>query len=200
MGEIEQLLGIVENRLLKGASARAAEALGSSPAAKTNAQAKGNGVDPADRVTDPSQTGPGFIEMLGSDELVSPPTAESRQDFRVIKREGDTLVLSPKFPPTAEGSERVEDSAMVLLAGYDQSGEVPITGSRLLKSLKRTGYNLERVDRSVEALERRGLVLTEGYRRARRYRLSEAGRAEAKKLETELARIAGQPTTSGAMA
>ena len=89
---------------------------------------------------------------------------------------------------------------MVLLGGYDKDGDVPITGSRLLKSLKLTGYNLERVDRSLETLEQRGLVLTEGIRRGRRYRLSESGRAEARKLVSELAAVAGQSGARGAMA
>src|SRR5207249_3696858 len=93
------------------------------------------------------------------------------------------------------GSERFEAAAMVLLAGYDQSGDVPITGSRLLKSMKLTGYNLDRVDRALDTLERKGLILTEGVRRGRRYRLSESGRAEAKKLAQELAAVAG--TTAG---
>jgi hypothetical protein len=200
VGEIEQLLGIVENRLLKGAPARAADALGTFPAAKMNAHAKENDVDAGERVTDLFQMEPGFIGMLGSAESAALSTAVSPEYFHVIKREGDTLVLSPKFPPKPEGSDRVEDAAMVILGGYDKDGDVPITGSRLLKSLKLTGYNLERVDRSLETLEKRGLVLTEGIRRGRRYRLSEAGRAEARKLATELAGIAGQPSTTGAPA
>jgi len=199
VGEIEQLLGIVENRLFKGASARAADALGTSPASKANVQATGNGLNSGEQVNDLFQMGPGLIELPDNAGSAAPPT-ELREDFHVIKREGDTLVLSPKFPPKPEGSDRVADAAMVLLGGYDKDGDVPITGSRLLKSLKLTGYNLERVDRSLETLEQRGLVLTEGIRRGRRYRLSESGRAEARKLVSELAAVAGQSGARGAMA
>jgi len=134
-----------------------------------------------------------LFDILGAQRNSPAPSdsAERREIFRVLKREGDTYVLSPKFPPSADGSERFEAAAMVLLAGYDQSGDVPITGSRLLKSMKLTGYNLERVDRALDSLEQRGLILTEGVRRGRRYRLSESGRAEARKLAQELASLTG---------
>jgi len=140
---------------------------------------------------------PSILDMLGTRGGASAPSesAEAREIFRVLKREGDTYVLSPKFPPSQDGSERFEAAAMVLLGGYDLSGDVPVTGSRLLKSLKLTGYNLERVDRALESLERQGLILTEGVRRGRRYRLSESGRAEARKLAQELATLAGKPTS-----
>jgi hypothetical protein len=121
--------------------------------------------------------------------------AFGREDdvFRLIVRsDGDTLVLSPKFPPNADGSDRVDSAAMVLLGAYDKKNQVPITGSLLLKSLRRTGYAVDRADRQMEPLEQKGLVLPEGVRRGRKYRLSESGRAEARRLAQELASVTGQ--------
>lgn len=138
-------------------------------------------------------------ESEGGERLLGEPAsavdAFGREDdaFRlIVKSDGDTLVLSPKFPPNADGSDRADSAAMVLLGAYDAKNRVPITGSLLLKSLRRTGYAVDRADRQMEPLEQKGLVLPEGVRRGRKYRLSESGRAEARRLAQELASVTGQ--------
>jgi len=110
----------------------------------------------------------------------------------VTKRDGDVYVLSPKFPPKADGGERVEDAVMVLLGAFDAAGEGSVTGYYLVMALRKTGYSMSRVDKTVESLEQRGLVLVSGTRRGRAYSLSESGRAEARKLASELAAQAGK--------
>jgi hypothetical protein len=107
----------------------------------------------------------------------------------VTKMQGDALVLTAKFPPSIEGDERLEDAAMVILAAYGQRGEAPVTGSRLLKSLRSTGIPMDRVDRPLENLRQKGFILVSGARRGRTYGLSVAGDTAARKLAAELAAL-----------
>jgi len=143
----------------------------------------------------PSSAIGGFIAQGGVAEGGTPVAAGmSTSISRVVKRDKEIYMLSPKFPSGPSG-DRSGDAALILLAAYDQNNETPVTGSRLLKSLKNTGYSLERVDKILEPLG--GLVLTEGIRRGRRYGLSEAGRAQAQKLAEELLALKGQPMQPG---
>jgi hypothetical protein len=114
----------------------------------------------------------------------------------VTKMQGDTLVLTAKFPPGIEGDERLEDAAMVILAAYGQRGEAPVTGSRLLKSLRSTGIPMDRVDRPLESLRQKGFILVSGARRGRTYGLSVAGDTAARKLAAELAALTPSGGTS----
>jgi DNA-binding transcriptional ArsR family regulator len=122
------------------------------------------------------------------------PAALAPEVRLVTRRQDGVVLLSPKFPPQADGAERYDAASMVILAAYDMSGETPVTGSRLLKSLRNTGYNLDRADRALEVLRQRGLIMVEGQRKGRRYQLSEAGRTEARNLARELAELAGKST------
>jgi hypothetical protein len=141
----------------------------------------------------PAATGvPDILSFVGPGEdnqtIIATPAKLSNSVSSVVKRDGDIFVLSPKFP-----GERAADAAMVLLAAYDQNKECPITGSKLLKSLKNTGYRLERVDKTLEPLEQGCFVLTDGVRRGRRYRLSESGRTKSQQLADELRALTGEP-------
>lgn len=132
--------------------------------------------------------------LTGLDAFAGPAAASGRgESLRVLKRDKDTFTLAHKFPPKADGTDRTDAAAMVLLLGYDRAGEAPVTGARLAKSLRQTGYGIDRLDREMEELTNQSLVLSAGVRRGRRYSLSEAGRAEARKLADELAAIAGRP-------
>lgn len=140
-------------------------------------------------------TGP--LETFGQTD--SPISRQDAGPIRAVtKRSGDVFVLSPKFPPAADGAERVEDAALVLLGAFDATGEGAVTGYRLIVALRQTGYTLARVDTKVEALTQRGLVLVEGKHRGRRYALSESGRAEARRLAGDLAALAGKAVEPGA--
>lgn len=192
--EVERILGVIEGR---GLLPRRHEATTS-----------GSVFEPkADDAQDAS-----LIDMNGQGDLQGAPVAaldqfgggaSSTRGFAaaapelraVTKRSGDVIVLSPKFPPTPDGIERVDAAAMVILAGYDAANEAPITGSRLVKSLRSTGYHVERVDRYLDELRQKGLIMVSGMRRGRTYQLSEAGKAEARRLAEELAAWTG-PTPS----
>jgi hypothetical protein len=142
----------------------------------------------------PAAATSGLIGQSGASPVAGPMTAESTTAVtRVVKRDKDIYILAPKFPG-GPGGDRVGDAAMILLAAYGSNDEAPVTGSRLLKSLRNTGYSLERVDKILEPLG--PLVLKFGARRGTKYKLSEAGRAQAVKLAEELLAIIGQPTQS----
>ena len=145
----------------------------------------------------------GLLDFGSEGEEAAEPQADAGSRsviWRVLKRKEDSLVLSPKFPRGPDGSEQVEKAAMVILAGFDADGAGPVTGSRLLKSLKHSGYILDRVDTELEDLAAKGQVLTEGVRRAKRYFLSEPGRVEALRLAGELAALRTVPAPAEAAA
>ncbi len=188
--EVEELLnvldaaGLIKENFKKPASTDASEEL--SPQFVSDAPMKQptalGGSDP--------------LGVVGPDEECQTaaivPAKMSSAVSSVIKRYDDIYVLSPKFP-----GDRSADAAMVLLAAYDQNKECPVTGSKLLKSLKNTGYRLDRVDKILEPLEQGYYVLTDGIRRGRRYRLSESGRTKAQQLAEELRAITGEPVHEG---
>lgn len=135
----------------------------------------------------------GTLDSFAPTGAPSPPIAEASVFKSVTKRVGDIYVLSPKFPPTASGAERTSDAAMVLLGAFDAAGERGATGYFLVSALRQTGYALDRVDTHLDDLVTKGLVLTEGIKRGRRYTLSEAGRVESRRLASELAALSGRP-------
>lgn len=190
--EVDRLLGVIEER---GLLLRTSEAATSGPlvgamtdSAQDTAVTEPNGQEDLQGapVATLDQFGGGASSNMGS-------AAAAPEVRAVTKRSGDVIVLRPKFPPTPDGAERIGAAAMVILAGYDAANEAPITGSRLVKSLRNTGYHIERVDRSLDELRQKGLIMVSGMRRGRTYQLSEAGKAEARRLAGELAKQTGFP-------
>jgi hypothetical protein len=99
---------------------------------------------------------------------------------------GSPLALRAKLTPSSDGTERVTDAALVLIYGYEKIGETPVKGGRLLRSLNKTGYAIERVDRPLEPLRSEGLVTVSGAKRGRGYALSEPGKVRARSVASEL--------------
>ncbi len=194
--EVERLIEFVEKRGLQSLGQAPTVPTGVVP--RTNLDAQVMAMDVGAHAGGPVT--PSLASFDGP-ELGGPITAHlsatsAPEIGQVTKRMNDVLVLSPKFPPNADGSERYDAAALVLLGGYDVSGEVPITGGRLLKSLRNTGYALDRADRQLENLVQKGVVLVEGIRKGRKYSLSESGRVEARRLALELADWSGKKAGS----
>lgn len=188
--EVERLMGVIEGRGLLPRAAELTATAGVPDASSEHAQSTATTGAPQQI----DLRGPAVASL---DEFGGAPTQpllapSTPQEIRLVtKRNGDVIVLSPKFPPGPDGAERVEAAAMVILAGYDAASEAPITGSRLVKSLRNTGYHLERVDRALDNLRQKGLIMVSGMRRGRTYQLSEAGKTEARRLASELAAQVG---------
>ena len=74
------------------------------------------------------------------------------------------------------------DAAILLLYGYLKAGSVQVTGATLLKSMRESGIESARIDRLYD--EAVGMVQSEGQRRGKRYRLTDAGKERAEALST----------------
>jgi hypothetical protein len=184
--EVERLLGVAEKR---GFYPRASDATGGPISAVLQNDAQGSATTEFHGSAELQGPAVSTLDQFGGPVTVSSVIAPEVR--AVTKRSDDVIVLSPKFPPAPDGAERVEAAAMVILAGYDAANEAPITGSRLVKSLRNTGYHIERVDRALDDLRQKGLIMVSGMRRGRTYQLSEAGKTEARKLAGELAALTG---------
>jgi hypothetical protein len=99
---------------------------------------------------------------------------------------GGPLAMRAKLTPGKDGVERVTDAALVILYGYEKMGESPTNAGRLLKSLKKTGYALERVDRPLGPFRSEGLIMISGAKRGRGYALTEPGKTRARSVANEL--------------
>jgi hypothetical protein len=189
VGEVERLIGLLEERGLSPKIANVGSDVGSFSARNDTAptMSMSDGYGP-ESVRVPSL---GALEAFTSEGSSGAPQ-EAGAIRAVTKRQGEVYVLSPKFPPNVNGEERVEDAVMVLLGAFDAAGEGAVTGYYLVMALRQTGYSLSRVDKIVSNLEQKGLVLVSGTRRGRSYSLSESGRMEARRLASDLAAQAGR--------
>ena len=107
--------------------------------------------------------------------------------------------LSSKLTPGPGGSDRADEAALVILNGYCAGrGLETVGGTRLVKSLRLTGYNVPRVDHTLKDFEKTGLVLVSGARRGRAYRITGSGKERARKIALDL--IAQRNGASGAVA
>lgn len=190
--DVDRLLKALEDRGLSPAGATQALPRPSDSVLRDTTHSASSTVDTkAEELAGPSIGTLDSFSPAGSPATLVPEASIFKS---VTKQDGDVFFLSPKFPPSATGAERVADAAMVVLGAYDASGAHGATGYFLVQSLRQTGYSLERVDVHLNDLVRKGLVLVEGVKRGRRYALSEAGRVEARRLAAELAALSGRST------
>lgn len=83
-----------------------------------------------------------------------------------------------------------EEVALVLmLASEKLLGLGRPTAAQLARWLRKSGYNVKRIDRSLGQALRNGLVLASGARRSRRYELAAKGRIRALVAAERLSRV-----------
>jgi hypothetical protein len=187
--EVDQLLQLLEDRGLSpyagpGASeARAGLERGATPLTPERDGGASEALPPSSVST---------LDSFGGTAAQVAANAEPTIFNVVTKKMGELYILSPKFPPAPDGSERLTDAATVLLGAFDVTEPSGTSGYFLVQALRQTGYSLQRVDKCLNELVQRGLVLVGGVKRGKKYALSEAGRVEARRLATELAAIAGR--------
>jgi len=111
----------------------------------------------------------------------------------VIQSDGrhGLLSLRAKLHEAPGQASRVADAGLVLLFGYSLQGRESTYGTSLMKSLRQTGYNIDRVDRPLEAYAKEGLILTSGIKKSRAYHLTEQGKSKARELVDELTEMLG---------
>jgi len=100
---------------------------------------------------------------------------------KIMKVENRIVSLTAR-PPTAE------DAALLLLYGQRMlRNNDACTGSELVDGLERTGgIDIGRSERLFERISRSGDILTTGERRAKRYRLTNAGVNKARQIAANL--------------
>lgn len=83
-----------------------------------------------------------------------------------------------------------EEVALVLLLASEKLlGLGRPTAAQLARWLRKSGYNVKRIDRSLGQALRNGLVLASGARRSRRYELAAKGRVRALVAAERLSRV-----------
>lgn len=129
------------------------------------------------------------------DEITA-PLPESGELPKVVQSDGrhGLLTLRAKLHEAPGQVSRAADAALVLLLGYSMQGKESTYGTTLMKSLRQTGYNIDRVDRPLEPYQKEGLILTSGIKKSRAYHLTEHGKIKAQELVSELTAMLGGST------
>jgi len=142
--------------------------------------------------------------FVDEDETLPAPNgpmnlADPTLDVLAWDERSQVYTLSSKLTPGPNGAERADEAAIVILNGYSAGrGLQSVTGSRLVKSLRLTGYNVPRVDTTLRDFENTGLILVSGVRRGREYQITGSGKDRARKIALEL--IAQRGNTRGSAA
>ena len=117
------------------------------------------------------------------------PTSRAIADQleKIVRMDGKKPITMSALPL---GEQREGDATLILLLAYKifwQKDEM--AGARLLDGLKRSGYNVDRVDRVMDQFIEGAepMVLRTGVRRGVRYRLTTRGATRASELVKELA-------------
>lgn len=112
----------------------------------------------------------------GRSETPTPPggAALDRALLERVFSAGDPLSLAAL--PRSDNANA--DALLVLIYGYNKlRGEQSVTGTMLMKSAKKSGVPVERVDRSMGS--NTAFILTAGAKKGRRYSLNNRGVVEA---------------------
>lgn len=88
---------------------------------------------------------------------------------KILKVEGRMVSLTAKC-------ETIDEAVLLVLLGQkDLRNNQEVTGAEIMDGLKQSGYMLGRVDKVLDRLSANGNVHTIGFRRGRRYRLTNLG-------------------------
>ncbi|MBI2752443.1 MAG: hypothetical protein HYX46_02855 [Betaproteobacteria bacterium] len=121
----------------------------------------------------------GLNATLGAATLNATATVSpAPQVLDRVFRRGEILSLAA----LPSGDNAVPDAMLAILYGHMKlEGEQAVTGTMLMKSAKKSGVTLDRVDRVVEPLMPK-YVAAAGVKKARRYQLNNPGIARAEEI------------------
>jgi hypothetical protein len=95
---------------------------------------------------------------------------------RVFRQDEPLSLMDTPHTDNAEA-----DALLVLIYGHtEMRGKPDVTGAALVKSASKTGLNIARISRTVDA--RREFIRSSGVKKGTRYSLNNRGIAEAKRL------------------
>jgi hypothetical protein len=108
---------------------------------------------------------------------------------KILDQEGAELSLRA-LPP---GAGDPQDACLALILGSEKRlGQPKPTAAQLAKWLRKSGFSILRMDRSLKRAVINGHILASGSRRSRRYELSQKGRIQALLAAERLARVIGK--------
>lgn len=135
------------------------------------------------------QTAPAMPAAMASGARQNAPGAPDIAWSEICDQKGSTLQLRSKLGP---GKGQQEACLVLMACARQRLNEAKPTGTQLAKWLRRSGYPIARLDRTLQEAVTGGLILAAGSRRARRYELTAPGRLKALLLSEELSRAVTQ--------
>jgi hypothetical protein len=116
-----------------------------------------------------------------------PPEPEALE--KILDQTGAELALRALPPGTGDP----QDACLALILGSEKRlGQPKPTAAQLAKWLRKSGFSILRMDRSLKRAVINGHILASGSRRSRRYELSQKGRIQALLAAERLARTIGK--------
>jgi hypothetical protein len=140
---------------------------------------------------------PDFVRVQIQELLryAAPPEAKDTRSApepealeRILEQTGAELAIRALPPGAADPQEAC---LVLLLASERRLGLAKPTAAQLAKWLRRSGFSVKRMDRSLSRALRAGQILASGSRRSRRYELSAKGRIQSLLAAERLARSIG---------
>jgi hypothetical protein len=117
----------------------------------------------------------------GSPPADIPAKGNVDRDLDVLFRTDKDLV-SLRIMPT-KGKRHIMDAVLLSIYGHKfLLKQDEVLGTQLKASLRQSGIIAERIDRKIESDIKEGLILTSGYKKGTKYRLTNKGMADAEKL------------------
>ncbi len=129
------------------------------------------------------QTAPATSAPMPSGTRANAPGAPEIAWTEICDHKGSTLQLRAKLGP---GKGPQEACLVLMSCARARLNEPKPTATQLAKWLRRSGYPIARMDRSLQDAVNEGLLLASGSRRARRYELTAPGRLRGLLLAEEL--------------
>lgn len=136
------------------------------------------------------EAAPAAAALMPSKAPAAAPGAPEIAWTEICDHKGSTLQLRAKLGP---GKGQQEACLVLMAAARARLNEPKPTGTQLAKWLRRSGYPIARLDRTLQDAVAGGLILASGSRRARRYELTAPGRLKGLLLAEELSRHVTQP-------
>ncbi len=136
----------------------------------------------------PTPRPPGIPKAAAQIETLDPETEPTRAMSSFDVKTG-LCVLKAKLPPTGTDAQQVERAVLATLLAFEAWGRPGQKGTKLLPSLRQTGYPLPSHPAHIlDDLARQGNVTVSGARRGRSYALTSGGRQMAQKAIEDLRR------------
>lgn len=145
-----------------------------------------------------------LVKMAGAAAALPPPSTFTRDEKPLTPAEqptnqtpldidaslGKIMHVEDKIVSLTVPAATIDDAVMLVLYGQKilRSSD-SVSGYEVMQGLTLSGQGVNRVDRVLDKAGQDGSVIVIGQRRGRRYRLTNAGMAKARKLAADLIAI-----------